>query len=522
MDVDSSSTCTRAVATFSPTGGRFLLRAGESYEQQYSHVYQKRLTKLKPVLLSADSAAGKAMAAAAAEGYAVCERIVKLRAGQKACVVGCMFKDMVLRPNPLKRLAAAAAPETVAAVGGAGGLAQYRSDDDTLILEDASGRVRLGGEAATKEFTDGLVTGIVVMVQGVCDDEGIFVVDKLCPAGFAPQPPRPAASGDASDAPLVLVLSGLGFGAGDDDAAAALPDGTGVGNALHLLTDFVCGHVGGPAEQRRAARIARVVIAGESVSRELAAESAGAKSAHHYTATGSLTKKQQRQLCEPMKQLDRFISELAATVPVDLMPGATDPANVMMPQQPLHRCLLPMSTALPGYRATTNPYSATIAGVDVLGHSGQPLHDMHRFSTASLEDCLTWRHIAPTAPNSLPCYPFSTHDPFVIESSPCVEYPPVLRHQQHAVRAAHPTTLPACSLTAHTPRVHISPSPLLLFAPRHVYFSGNAEAFRSHEAVEDGVAVRVIEVPRFCTTATAVLVNLQTLEAKPITFGTEL
>ena len=86
-----------------------MLRAGESYEQQYSHVYQKRLTKLKPVLLSADSAAGKAMAAAAAEGYAVCERIVKLQPGQKACVVGCMFKDMVLRPNPLKRLAAAKA-----------------------------------------------------------------------------------------------------------------------------------------------------------------------------------------------------------------------------------------------------------------------------------------------------------------------------------------------------------------------------------------------------------------------------
>lgn len=31
------------------------------------------------------------------------------------------------------------------------------------------------------------------------------------------------------------------------------------------------------------------------------------------------------------------VTELAAAMPVDVMPGAEDPTNVALPQQPLHR-----------------------------------------------------------------------------------------------------------------------------------------------------------------------------------------
>jgi len=34
-----------------------------------------------------------------------------------------------------------------------------------------------------------------------------------------------------------------------------------------------------------------------------------------------------------------YATELAAALPVDIMPGAQDPTNVAMPQQPLHRCV---------------------------------------------------------------------------------------------------------------------------------------------------------------------------------------
>ena len=456
----------RAHATYDGSASRkFVLKQGESYEKQYSHVYHKRLTKLKPILKMPNSASGRAMAAAARDGFALCEKIVELRPQQKACVIGTVFKQMALRPSPLKRLAAAADPAASSAVGGAGALAQYLSDDDELVLEDASGRVTVTGSVA-RELRDRIVTGVVMMVCGVLDDEGTLVAVKICPAGLAPQTPRLPLGASAQDAPLVLVVSGLGFGAGDE-GAGSMPDGAGVGNALHMLLDYVGGHVGGAAEQKRAARIARVIIAGDSVARDVAEASMGSKSANHYTATGTLTAKQQLQLTEPMAKLDRLLAELAATVPVDLMPGATDPANIMMPQQPLHRCLLPRASALPGFRAVTNPYAATIGGVDFLGHSGQPLHDLGRFSSAALEEALQWRHIAPTAPNSLPCYPFSSHDPFVLDASPCVRRcapartrAPLLAAPLSAGRGSQAAVLQRC-FPAHSP----VPSPPLLPPP---------------------------------------------------------
>jgi hypothetical protein len=36
-----------------------------------------------------------------------------------------------------------------------------------------------------------------------------------------------------------------------------------------------------------------------------------------------------------------IMTELAAALPVDIMPGPDDPANVSLPQQPLHQCLFP-------------------------------------------------------------------------------------------------------------------------------------------------------------------------------------
>ena len=39
---------------------------------------------------------------------------------------------------------------------------------------------------------------------------------------------------------------------------------------------------------------------------------------------------------------------------------------------------------------------------------------------AMMESLLTWRHLAPTAPDTLTCYPFQDRDPFVLEATPHV------------------------------------------------------------------------------------------------------
>jgi len=48
---------------------------------------------------------------------------------------------------------------------------------------------------------------------------------------------------------------------------------------------------------------------------------------------------------------------------VDVMPGEFDPTNYTLPQQPLHRCMLPLSSAYPTLQLVTNPYQADMDGV---------------------------------------------------------------------------------------------------------------------------------------------------------------
>jgi hypothetical protein len=43
----------------------------------------------------------------------------------------------------------------------------------------------------------------------------------------------------------------------------------------------------------------------------------------------------------PPSDMDMMVTELAAALPVTVLPGADDPANVSLPQQPLHACLFP-------------------------------------------------------------------------------------------------------------------------------------------------------------------------------------
>jgi DNA polymerase delta subunit 2 len=89
-----------------------------------------------------------------------------------------------------------------------------------------------------------------------------------------------------------------------------------------------------------------------------------------------------------------------------------------------------------------------------------------------LESTLRWGHLAPTAPDSLPCYPMNEDEPFVLSAAP------------------------------------------------HIYFAANQTEFRTRLVQgEQGQRVRLVLVPKFSTSNTAVLVNLDTLECEPVHFS---
>jgi DNA polymerase delta subunit 2 len=87
---------------------------------------------------------------------------------------------------------------------------------------------------------------------------------------------------------------------------------------------------------------------------------------------------------------DRFelwLRTFVDTMDVDVMPGSQDFSNAYFPQQALNSFLFPELAACETLNLVTNPHKFTMAnGLEFLGTSGQPLHDIHLYSALGEED----------------------------------------------------------------------------------------------------------------------------------------
>ncbi|MGH0130496.1 UNVERIFIED_CONTAM: hypothetical protein FKN15_038528 [Acipenser sinensis] len=437
--------------------------------------------------------------------------------------------------------------------------AKYISQSDELILEDELQRIKLEGAIEVQNFVTGkeqgslslfillidrggeviplISSGSVIAVYGAEKNDGKFMVEEYCTAELPPRSPRKGPHADR----FVLLASGLGLGGGNADCLLG----------LQLLVDMVTGQLGDEGEQSGVARISRVLLAGNLLSQSTQDKDSinKAKYLTKKTQAGSveairmldeilvqlaasvpvdlmpgefdptnytlpqqplhqcmfplssaypplqlakyLTKKTQAGSVEAIRMLDEILVQLAASVPVDLMPGEFDPTNYTLPQQPLHQCMFPLSSAYPTLQLVSNPFQADIDGLRFLGTSGQNVSDIYKYSGQEdyieiLESTLRLSHLTPTAPDTLGkvlrdtgalgcpkgCYPFYQRDLFILEECP------------------------------------------------HVYFCGNAPAFQSKRVIgADGQDVLLVAIPEFSSTQTACLVNLRNLECQPISFS---
>lgn len=368
-----------------------------------------------------------------------------LEEGKECIIVGTLYKHMKLKPSIL---------DEYSKEKSAGPLVKphnFIHPDDHLVLEDESGRVKLRGNVLLPSV---YVTGLVVALHGKETGAGDFWVEDILEAGLPNQIALPLKSGEDK---YVVFVSGLSVGNSGSNPLQ-----------FQLLVDHVTGHLGDETEQSIAAQIVQVVIAGNSVEIPLGLLNGQ-----------NLASKDQSKLSEPIKELDILLTQIAAGVPLDIMPGPNDPANFSLPQQPLHRCLFPGSSAYNTFRSCPNPHSFELDNVRFLGTSGQNIDDLEKYSEAKdklefMERTLRWRHISPTAPNTLGCYPFTDRDPFFIESCP------------------------------------------------HVYFIGNQDKYATRLIKgSEGQVVRLICIPRFGETGIAVVLNMGNLECHALSFGTE-
>ncbi len=136
-------------------------------------------------------------------------------------------------------------------------------------------------------------------------------------------------------------------------------------------------------------------------------------------------------------------------------------------------------TAAPSwFTSTTNPAAFELDGHRFLATAGQPLDDIYKYLPSSftrlqmMEAMLRWRLVAPTAPDTLPCYPFQDGDAFVLKECP------------------------------------------------HVFICGNQPQFEEGWVEGSrGERVRVLGVPNYRDSGEVVLIDLESLEVEVVKIG---
>ncbi|EDW57093.1 DNA polymerase delta subunit 2 [Drosophila virilis] len=406
------------------------------YQKQFCHLYAHRLAEMTRLL----APLGQTKWGKEVPIMKLCE----LRGEQnvQCIIIGTVYKHQAHKPSILRDISEEnqLAPQPQRQ--------NYSEPEDKVMLEDELQRVRLQGEHLEAR---NLATGIVCAVKGGTDNDGYFNVEEVLFLESGPQKPlSPRTPGSK-----LVIISGL-----DQLQAHNYVD------ALNIFQYWLSGCLG---NSREAQSTVRLIVAGNSV-RSTAI-------AHAPTLQVARNQANANDTVQAVGQLDSWFVSWAHALTVDVMPGAYDPANFMLPQQPFHKCMFPLASQLSSFQSVSNPYACRLDSALVVGTAGQNVADLLRStsldsSLQALRCTLTWGHVAPTAPDTLACYPYISSDPFIMKECP------------------------------------------------HVYFAGNCESFETELHVgTGGKKTRLVCVPSFCKTQSVALIDLESLDCRQIKFS---
>ena len=335
MDDADTKYVTRCDAQFRDMSQRFLLpvsQTGRSFCRQYAHLYATRLAIMRPLLEETTRQRWPQLPL---------RRVCELESEELCIVVGTLVRLGTRHTTVLKELVAEVEgpgddlleelpPSRVAAV------------HDSLYLEDEIQRIELVADKSGTNFDRSrLVTGIVCAILGCVSVEecGRFLVKSVT---FVPPPSQP-------DWPIlqedkwVCVVSGLELGGRRANLLA-----------LRLLQEQLSGALwlDGTVPP---GQVVRLLIAGNALSRESADQAASVRAKY-------LRKRIEVKSVAAQALWDKWLSQLLPSLPCALMPGEWDPTGIMLPQQPLHKCMFPRSAAFAANLALLPQSSALRAG----------------------------------------------------------------------------------------------------------------------------------------------------------------
>ncbi|EJS43023.1 hys2p [Saccharomyces arboricola H-6] len=439
-----------------------------NYASQYYHMYQYRLKTFRERVL--EECDKRWDAGFTLNGKLVLKKnkVLDIQGHQPCWCIGSIYCEMKYKPNVLD--------EVINDTYGAPDLAKSYTDkeggSDEIMLEDESGRVLLVGDFIRSAP---FITGVVVGILGMEADAGTFQVLDICYPTPLLQNPLPTPSATPQPRGQIALVSGLNLNNASPDRLLK----------LEILREFLMGGISGKIDE--ISQIGRLLICGNSVDFDI----------------NSVSKD---ELVNSLTEFSKFLHNILPSISVDVMPGTNDPSDKSLPQQPFHKSLFDESLESFFHGSNkeilnlvTNPYEFCYNGVDVLAISGKNINDICKYVIPSnekvdndsenkvaqdqnsddfkddiehrldlMECTMKWQNIAPTAPDTLWCYPYTEKDPFVLQKWP------------------------------------------------HVYVVGNQPNFGTRLMKIGDKSIRIISVPEFSSTGVVVLLNLETLEVETV------
>lgn len=384
---------------------RFIHTTSQSFADQYYHIYNARLKYAREALIEQS----RQRWGPDVKNVPL-EQLNASLGNTDVFVIGTLFKVMPKQPSILRELESNETASLDPNVN-------FTSDEDSLVLHETDENVQVVGDIDIHSH----VTGIPVSLMGHQLNGGAkFHVVDVCYAGpilniyeMPPPDSRPEKGKEQ-----LLIVSGFEFGF---DSTLPKERCLEVVAALKKLRDMISGEVSFTGSQRlNATNIKKVIIAGNSVAPGYT------KAKTEYI--GASESKDCRTLDEVFQLFDNYLFTLAQSgAEFDLMPGKTDPASFLLPQQPFHPKILPKSGLLQNIHPRTNPMLIEYKDLTILGTSGENIeairqHSRIEYSTTILKNTLEWGHIAPCAPDNLSCMPFRENDPFLIDFLPDIYF----------------------------------------------------------------------------------------------------
>ncbi|RLV93481.1 DNA polymerase delta small subunit [Spathaspora sp. JA1] len=448
----ANPTLTRPPSKITP-GEEFLLSPQDrNYNRQYYTMYQYRFAALKSrIEVKALEKWGDGVRRIDGQTIFKQDKILDISSGKLCWVIGTVFIDAPGKLNILKDVdngvddVLPSVPETY--VGGESGV---------IMLEDESGRAIL----SNSEFLDKnlLVTGCVVGVLGIEIQAGVFeIMDVVYPASNSQ---TEKIVEDSSSTSKVALVSGLNISSIDD-------------LKIELLKQYLIGELGSNEDKQFNGGIGQLIIAGDSI------EPLKQEKGQDFMSTNNYgTKNISKYNTDSLKKLQEFVNDVIVSLPIAVMPGANDPGEICLPQQPLHRSLVGNLSYGDRLTRLTNPQWMNIDGLKLLGSSGQNIDDIKKYLKKEehteatidiMKSAIKWQNIAPTAPDTLYCYPYDNSDPFIIKDD----------------------------------------------VP-HIFFVGNQDKYASEVFKYNGSVTTLISLPKFSETGQFVVVDLKTLECEVV------